>query len=145
VEDKELLAAIGKVIVDSATLEYAVAVLVATFEGHRDQDREDRALVIVQDRRGGARGALRKLARQHPDRRDLKRVLSGADAVLEDRHVLAHSLMLEEVESGAALIFSPREQAETRITAGQVLDHAHDIRLAFDRVAQVIEAEQGAN
>jgi len=46
-DQRDLLAAIGEVVVNSASLEYAVTTLVATMEGHRDQECEDRALGIV--------------------------------------------------------------------------------------------------
>jgi hypothetical protein len=46
-EDRELLAAIGRVVVDAAVLESFVAVLVAVIDGHRDQDCEDHAVATV--------------------------------------------------------------------------------------------------
>ena len=60
-EDHELMAAIGRVVVTSAVLEYSVAVLVAMTEGHRDQDCEDHALATVRNP-GGAMGELRMRA-----------------------------------------------------------------------------------
>lgn len=46
-EDQELLAAVGQVVVDAARLEYFVAVLLAVTDGHRDQDCEDHAVAMV--------------------------------------------------------------------------------------------------
>src|SRR5260221_8034629 len=60
-EDKELLDAIGEVVVTSAVLEYSVAVLVAMTEGHRDEDCEDHALAMVKNA-GRAMTELRKRA-----------------------------------------------------------------------------------
>src|SRR5260370_1285130 len=60
-EDKELMAAIGQVVVTSPVLEYSVAVLVAMTDGHRDQDCEDHAHAMVRNT-GRAMGELRKRA-----------------------------------------------------------------------------------
>lgn len=185
-EDQELLAAIGKVVVDSAALEYAIAVLVAITDGHRDQDCEGHAVAIVK-KSGGAMRELRKMAcaqlrgrgmssrqtarmltvskeravTERDVQDDLKRwdrehsgagpltqcymipVWRDVTAVLEDRHVIAHSLALEEIEAGgqaALVIYHPRSGRETEITAAQVLDHARDIRVAYRRVHELIAA-----
>ena len=45
---QELMAAIGRMVVGAATLEYSVAVLVALTEGHQDQAAKDRALQLIQ-------------------------------------------------------------------------------------------------
>jgi len=47
VDYQELMAAIGRMVVDAAALEYSVAVLVALTEGHQDQAAEDRALQLA--------------------------------------------------------------------------------------------------
>src|SRR5260370_6015291 len=60
-EDKELMAAIGQVVVTSPVLEYSVAVLVAMTDGHRDEDCEDHAHAMVRNT-GRAMGELRKRA-----------------------------------------------------------------------------------
>jgi hypothetical protein len=46
-DDTELSAAIGRMVVEAATLEHSAAVLVAATEGLRDEACEDRALAIV--------------------------------------------------------------------------------------------------
>src|SRR5260370_35199295 len=63
-EDKELMAAIGQVVVTSPVLEYSVAVLVAMTDGHRDPDCEDHAHAMVRNT-GRAMGELRKRACVH--------------------------------------------------------------------------------
>jgi hypothetical protein len=47
VADKDLMAAIGEVVVMSAVLDYSVAVLVAISDGYRYQECEDHALAMV--------------------------------------------------------------------------------------------------
>src|SRR5260370_32051812 len=54
-EDRELLAAIGEVVVTAAALEYAVAVLVAVTKGHREQDCENYAVALVKQPGGSMR------------------------------------------------------------------------------------------
>jgi site-specific recombinase XerD len=58
-EYQELMAAIGRMVVGAALLEYSVAVLVAVTDGYRGQAVEDRALQLV--RKAGA--PVRELVR----------------------------------------------------------------------------------
>jgi hypothetical protein len=187
-EDQELLAAIGKVVVDAAALEYAVAVLVAVTEGHRDQDCEDQAAAMVK-KNGGAmrelrmraaaqlrgRGlALRQIARmlpmpQNPEddpaksaredlalwdrsrrgaipqaRCDLSFLWRDAKAVLDDRHIIAHSIPMEDADvdgQRGLTIWNPRHGAETQITTSQLLSFAQDIRIVYRRFHDAIAAE----
>lgn len=184
-EDKDLMAAIGEVVVYAAVLEYAVAVLVALIEGNRDQACEDRAIEMVKHPGGAVRG-LRKLTcvqlreqglspeqitrqlrrGQKVHLKDVRRDLDDWDsiwsdaspvmkhrlllhwsdvtAVLSDRHVLAHSLALDDVTADGQpglVIFHPGSGQETQITTPQVLSHAQDIRIAWRRVSAAIDAE----
>lgn len=202
-EDRDLLAAIGEVVVAAAQLEYAVAVLAAVSKGHRGQACEDCAAAMVKNPGGGAMGDLRMracaqlrgqgmalpqiarmltvaykfsvddekgpmlpaeqtersekavrddLGRWDSERPgvvahtqyDLMALWQSAITVLDDRHVIAHSIVLDsaEIDGDAGLvIFHPRTRVETRLTTPAVLDHAHDIRLAYRRFAQAIAAE----
>jgi ABC-type arginine transport system permease subunit len=141
VEDQELLAAIGQVVVDAAVLEYLVAVLVAVIEGQGEEYAQK-----LTARPGKVMSQLRTVVRERPDRNDLKLVWHDAQAVLNDRHVIAHSVALEYVEVNgqlAQVIWHPRSGRETQITAAQVLGHVQDIRIATRRVQKVIAAEAG--
>lgn len=205
VEDQELLAAIGQVVVNAAALEYAVAVLAAVTEGHRDQACEDYAVALVK-RPGGAMGELRKRAcaqlrgqgmplpqiarwlrighafsigekghmlpiaertdksekavrddlahwdRERPGvipqtRCDLMALWQDATAVLDDRHVIAHSIAMETVEAdgqAGLVIFHPRTGRETTLTTPALLSHAQDIRIAYRRFGEAIGSEIAA-
>jgi hypothetical protein len=142
-EDRDLLAAIGEVVIDAAALEYAIAGLVAVADGLRDQACEDRAVAIVKDT-GRAMKELRKLARAQPER-NLMRLWRDAKSVLDDRHVIAHSLAMENAagDDGQAglVIFHPRSRRETTLTTSAILSHAHDIRITYRRFAEAIAAE----
>src|SRR5260370_21220003 len=94
-EYQELMAAVGRMVVGAATVEYAVAVLVAVTEGHRDQGAVDRAIQLVREDDAPVR-ELRKLAAGPPERRDLKWLLRSAEAVLEGRNVIVHAISLED-------------------------------------------------
>lgn len=140
-EDQELLAAIGQVVVDAAVLEYFVAVLVAVIQGQGEEHAQ-----MLAARPGAAMRQLWTLVGERSDRSDLKLACHDAQAVLNDRHVIAHSIALEQVEvrgQRAQVIWHPRSGRETRITAAQVLDHAHDVRIAARRVQKLIAAEAG--
>jgi hypothetical protein len=139
VEDQELFAAIGQVVVNAAVLEYFVAVLVAVIEGQGEEHAQ-----MLAARPGEAMGKLGKLVRERPDRSDLKLAWHDTQAVLNDRHVIAHSVALEHVEVNgqlARVIWHPRSGREAQITAAQVLGHVQDIRIATRRVQKVIAAE----
>jgi hypothetical protein len=68
----------------------------------------------------------------------------GAAAVLDDRHALVHSIAFADTqthdEPGYG-IWHPRSGNEARITAAQLLDHAHDIRIVARRARALIDAE----
>ncbi len=141
------MAAVGQVVVDSAALEYFAAVLVAMTEGRRDQDCEDRALAIVKDT-GGAMTKLRNLADARPERPELMRLWRDARAVLDDRHVIAHAIPLEDVRvgtEGGLIGWHPRTGREIRLTTSTVLDHGRDIRIAWRRFHAAIAAESSAD
>jgi len=186
-EDRELLAAIGEVVVNAAALDYAVAVLVATIEGHRDQSCEDYAVAIVKAGGGAMRAlmmmtcaqlrgqgtsaermarilttsadkaitpkavrdALKQWDHEHAGatpatRHDLIYLWRDAKAVLDDRHVIAHSLAVEDADAdgqACLVIFHPGSGKETTLTTPAVLSHAHDIRIAYSRFHKAIAAQ----
>ncbi len=87
--------------------------------------------VTVEDP-GAARNALEKLSAARPARVDLDLLSRDASALVTDRHVLMHSVAMRDIEDSGgpgAGIWSPLKNAETRITAPQVLDHARSIRI----------------
>lgn len=97
-------------------------------------------------RPGKAMSQLGRVVRERPDRSDLKLAWHDAQAVLYDRHVIAHSVALEHVEVNgqlAQVIWHPRSGRETQITAAQVLGHVQDIRIATRRVQKAIAAGAG--
>lgn len=204
--DKDLMAAIGQVVVMSAVLDYSVAVLVAMTDGYRGQDCEEHARVMVRSP-GGAMRELRKRACAqlrgegvplHRIARRLRvaqefsfdtegRMLTVAEkaekcekavrddlarwdrerhgpvprarcnlmdrwqdaiAVLDDRHVIAHSVAVEDIEvqgQGGLVIWHPRSGRETQITTSEVLSHLQDIRIAWRRFDEAIDAESAAD
>jgi hypothetical protein len=128
-------------VVDAAVLEYFVAVLVAVIEGQAEEHAQ-----MLASRPGETMRQLGRLVRERPDRSDLKLAWHDAQAVLNDRHVIAHSVALEYIEVNgqfAHVIWHPRSGRETQITAAQVLGHVQDIRIATHRVQEVIAAEAG--
>lgn len=71
-----------------------------------------------------------------------------AIAVLDDRHVIAHSIALEDVEvegRGCLVIWHPRSGRETQITTSQVLSHLQDIVIAWRRFDEAIAAESASD
>jgi hypothetical protein len=114
---------------------------VAAIKG-QDEDWARKLAARTGDR--GAPAALNKLVTAPPDRPDLGRLYRDARAVLDDRHVLVHSMALADMdardEPGSG-IWHPRTDTEARITAAQSLDHAHDIRIVVRRARSLFAAE----
>lgn len=57
---------------------------------------------------------------------------------------LVHSIALADMDARdepGSSIWHPRTDAEARITAAQVLDHAHDIRIVARRARALFAAE----
>ena len=105
-----------------------------------------------EDREETARSDLARWDRVHPGavpltRCDLSHLWRDAKAVLDDRHVIAHSIALEADEAGGQpglLIFNPRFGSETRLTTAAVLSHVQDIRIVSRRFHKAIAAETSA-
>jgi hypothetical protein len=68
IDDTELLAAIGRIVMNAAMLEYAVAELIAVAEGLRGEAAKERAVAIVR-KPGNAMRLFERLAEQRPDLR----------------------------------------------------------------------------
>ena len=138
--DREMLAAIGEVVVDAAVLEYFMAVLVAVIES---RDEEWARKQVAQP--GAARRAMERLVNGRPDRPDLGRLYQDAAAVLDDRHRIAHSIaqtdMGDAADEPGMSLWNPRKNIERRITAPQVLAHARDIRIVTRRARALFAAE----
>ena len=122
----ELMAAIGRMVVKAAELEYAVAGLAATADGLRGEECRERATAIVaEDRRGHE--AFGRLGQERPDLGWLMRDTAG---LLGARHFVAHAVPQHDAVAegdSAMFVLSPR-QGETMIATGQALSNAGMIR-----------------
>lgn len=91
---------------------------------------------------GQAMRDLRQLAGEQPDRKDIQLALHHTRSVLEGRHMIAHSLALEDIETGghaAIVMYNPRTGAEAEITAAQLCGQLRDLRIAYERAAAIID------
>jgi hypothetical protein len=116
-DDMELMAAIGRMVVNASELEYAVAELTAVSEGLRDEERRERATAIVR-KTGEAMKQFKRLTQERPNLGWLMRDTVGP---LGARHFVAHAVPQQHaVAEGrpALFILSPR-QGETMITTRQ--------------------------
>lgn len=137
----ELMAAIGRMVVNAAELEYAVAELAATAEGLRGEECRGRATAIVR-RTGEAMRQFERLALERPSLGWLMRDTAG---LLGARHFVAHAVPEQDaVAEGrpALFVLSPR-QGETMITTGQALSNAEMIREGTGRIRDEIAALLG--
>jgi len=87
-DDTELMAAIGRMVVNAAELEYAVVELAATAEGLRGEECRERATAIVQ-RTGEAMRQFERLALERPD---LGWLMRDTADLLGARHFVARTL-----------------------------------------------------
>ena len=126
--DDDMHQAIGEVTVAAATLEYQLAYVVAVARGE-DDDWLRRTLSIV----GEARRQLAQLVDDAAPGRfhdELRRLQRDARAVLDDRHVLVHSVaMLDRGDDGEVFwsFWHPKSDTEARIDPHQIRDHARDL------------------
>jgi hypothetical protein len=141
-DDTELLAAIGRIVVNAATLEYAVAELVAVAEGLRGEDaRQERAVAIVRVT-GQAMRLLRRLAERRQDR-DLSWLLGQVEFMLGARHFVPHSVAQEDAvaEGRPALFILQPRHGETMITAALASKNAQMIGEGIGWVQERITME----
>ena len=126
------MAAIGRMVVNAAQLEYAVAELAATTEGLRGEECQERATAIV--RRTGE--AMRQFERPVQERPDFGWLMRDTAGLLGARHFVAHAVPQQDaVAEGhpALFVLSPR-QGETMITTRQALSNAQMIREGTGRI-----------
>jgi hypothetical protein len=136
--DMDLLAAIGRIVVEAAMLEYSVASLIAASEGLQGVEREERARAITAST-GMAMRLFEKLAEGRDDLRPLCRDTKG---LLQARHFVAHSVYQQDAvaEGRAALFILHPRTGETMITMTQAQDNARMIREGRTRIAAVTTA-----
>jgi hypothetical protein len=145
-DDMELIAAIGRMVVNAAELEYAVAELAATAEGLQGEECRERATAIVR-RTGEAMRQFERLVQQ--ERPDLGWLMRDTAGLLGARHFVAHAVPQQDaVAEGrpALFVLSPR-QGETMITTGQALSNAQMIREGAgrirDEIATLLRSQDG--
>lgn len=135
---RELLAAIGKVVVEAAKLEYALARLVAARWGWSDQQA-----VSMIAKPGQVRKAVATLADVEPTWYSFGHLRSDALAVLDDRHVVVHSLAVsiadgEQAESRIEWWHASSGTAAAQPSVADVEEHAFDISRCFSRAVRLI-------
>jgi len=138
--DTELLAAIGRIVVSAALLEYSVAELVAVTGGLRDDGaRQDRAVEIVRVP-GKAMRLFERIAQQRPELRWLMREIR---TMLGARHCVAPSVAQQDaVAAGrpALFVLQPRH-GETMITTELARNNARMIREGVGWIQDAIAEE----
>lgn len=140
INDQELLAKLGKVVVNSTVLEYTIAVLVALTEGKRGDACDDRAVEIVKQT-GGARRELAALAMIRPR---IAWLCTETRDLLTSRNILVHSLILDHGQDGdqyAMAIYDPRQDTETVVSTHVVARHAEYFEQNCARFREAITAE----
>jgi len=102
-DDMELMAAIGRMVVNASELEYAVA------EGLRGEDCRERATAIIR-KPGEAMRQFERLARERPGLGWLMRDTAG---LLGARHFIAHAVPQQDAdaEGRPALFILPAARA----------------------------------
>ena len=146
-DDQEILAAIGHMVLSASVLEWEVAVLVAVSEGRGS----DRAREIA----GEAGEAVRQLHALTESDRGLRSLLHDVQTVLEDRDVLVHALAFVVTRQGSEdfyclprglvglgpddqdellFIWSPRDGSEQPVTIQQLRLHDQGLSSTVDRV-----------
>ena len=91
-DDSELLAAIGRMVVNAALLEYSVAGLIAVADGLRGQARQDRVVGTVK-KTGEAMRQFRKLAGKRPD---LSWLVDDTGGLLRARNFAAYPVAQQD-------------------------------------------------
>ena len=138
-DDTELLAAIGRIVVQAALLDYSVATLVATCEGLRGEACEARAAAIVRTA-GKAMGLFERLAKQRPD---LAWLMNDTKLMFGARNFVAHSVAQQDaISDGEAALFilDPRT-GESMITTRQARNNVRLISEGVARIQAAIAAE----
>ncbi len=139
VDDTELMAAIGRMVVNAAVLDYSIAELVAVTEGLRDEACQDRATAIVK-KTGKAMRLFERLAEERPDLDWLMRDTKG---LRQARNFVAHSVAQQPAVAGGlpALFILDPDGAETMIMTAQARNNARMIAEGRTRIQQAINEE----
>jgi hypothetical protein len=140
---RDLLAAIGEVVVEAAKLEYALARLVAARWGWGEQQ----ALAMIA-KPGQVRKFVGNLAEAEPTWHSFCHLRRDAFAVLEDRHVIVHSLAVsvsdgEQEESGIEWWHASSGTTAAQPSVSDVEEHAFDICRCFSRAVRLIPEATG--
>lgn len=138
--DQELLAELGKVVVNSAVLEYTIAVLIALVEGRRGDACEDRAIDIVKQ----AGGVRRELAGLSEIRPGIARLCTETGQLLDSRNILVHSLITgdwRDRDQYIIAIYDPRRDTATVVTPQVAARHAEYFTQNRNRFINAINAE----
>ncbi len=159
-DDQEILAAIGQIVVNASVLESEVAVLAALTEGSSGEAAHNRAREIA-GKTGQAVSLLRSRAESDHRLGPLLRDVKGA---LGERGILAHSvayLVSRQADEdfvflpggeGAPfydddellVIWHPRTDRRTFVTLHQLRLQAQGLRIAVDRVRQAVAERTAA-
>jgi hypothetical protein len=140
----ELFEAIGKVTVYATALEWNLAYLAALA-----LDKDDEWLRQCVAGTGKARREFVAVAthieRDESAGTDLRGQIASlrqaANAVLDDRHVLVHSVVFHSFKVGgpipALTWWNPRSDAEAELTVDQVRDHVRDLEVTRAKAVKV--------
>ncbi len=134
--DPELLQAIGRMVVDTATLEYSLAYLVAMA---RDEDT-----VWMRKALGNGKRVLEQLEQLKEAlppsglQRELSRIVSGARNLRDQRHSLVHAVpQWDDTSDGReaeVVWWHPKSNEDLTIDAGRVNELAQTVRSLRRRV-----------
>ena len=136
---RDVLAAIGEVVVAATKLEFALARVVRTRWGWSDRDE-----VAMIARSGCVRDQASQLTQSDSDWLEFRQLHRDASAVLEDRHVLAHSVVLnigedDEFEPPKIELWHPKSGTTAAMPPAHALEeHAFDIRRCFRAAVKLI-------
>jgi hypothetical protein len=140
---RELLAAIGEVVVEATKLEHALARLVTVRWGWNHQ--QELSLIA---RSGHVRQHVSKLVDADPDWDAMRRLRRDAFAVLDDRHKLVHSVVVYVEDDDNEVSDIELWHAGSGTTAAlpsvsAVEEHAFDIGRCFVTAVRLLpEAEE---
>lgn len=142
---RDLLAAIGEVVVEATKLEHGLARLVTVRWGWNEQHEQS---MIAS---GWIRDHVKNIVKADPDWHAMRRLQRKAFAVLDDRNALVHSVVVhvedEDNEVREIELWHARSRTVAKLpTASAVEEHAFDIGRCFVAAVNLIpEAEERLN
>jgi hypothetical protein len=128
-EEQEVLAALGKVVMESAFMEWLVALLVAAVEGKSRDYAEDLC------KQPGV--AMRALQEASGSDHSLLRLYEDADALRKHRNLLAHSVAMVGMDvrhNKVCLYWHPKTDKEERLYPCDLLGIAREIEAMCARL-----------